>query len=635
MLPESDQKQRTLFRLMPTPTAVYQKQADDFVLVDWNEAMVEWTRGGISALQGKTIREIYDAQSEMPARMARCFEEKHNLQVEMPYRMITTGQDRYVSFTFVYVPSDTVLIHAVDITERQRADQKLREQAKLLDLTYDAIYVRDMQGRVTFWNRGAEEMYGWKKEEAEGQVSYKLLRTDYPKPLEEIEADIVREGRWEGELVHSARTGTRIVVASRWALQLDAQGNPVAVLEINNDITEQKRAQEQIRAYATELEQRVAERTAEWEHANRELEQEIGERKRAEEELAQANEHLRDWANQLEQRNREFVLLNEMGDLLESCLNVQEAYRVIAQSASKLFPGDCGALYVIANSRDLAESVATWGDLPASVIEPVFAPNDCWALRRGRTHVVQDAPTGLCCSHLKPGLAASSVKSYLCAPLIAQGELLGLFHLQNGSGSLSEAKQQLAVAVAEHLGLALASLSLRETLRQQALRDPLTGLFNRRYFVDMLERELHRAARHQGQLGVLMLDVDNLKGVNDTHTHLVGDAMLRSLGQLLGTHVRKEDIVCRYAGDEFVIILPDTTLLGAQLRAEQLRQEIERLNIEYQGHSYGNPSASFGVAVFSADGTTAEEVLRAADEALYQAKSNGRNRVCVAGGSAA
>jgi len=135
----------------------------------------------------------------------------------------------------------------VEITKREQAETVLRQRADLLDLTHDTVFVRDMSDVITYWNRGAEELYGWKQDEAIGQVSHQLMRTNFPAPLEEINAELLRAGRWEGELTHTKRDGTQVVVASRWSLQRDHHGTPIAILETNNDITERKRAEEALR----------------------------------------------------------------------------------------------------------------------------------------------------------------------------------------------------------------------------------------------------------------------------------------------------------------------------------------------------------------------------------------------------
>ena len=159
----------------------------------------------------------------------------------------------------------------LEVSERRRAEEILRERASLLDLTHDTVFVRDMNDVITYWNRGAEELYGWTSREAVGQVSHQLTRTIFPEPLDEINTKLLRTGRWEGELVHAMRDGTGVVVASRWSLQRDERGNPIAILETNNNITERKQAEEAVRRSRDELEVKVKERTAELRKTNVDL----------------------------------------------------------------------------------------------------------------------------------------------------------------------------------------------------------------------------------------------------------------------------------------------------------------------------------------------------------------------------
>jgi PAS domain S-box-containing protein len=148
------------------------------------------------------------------------------------------------------LPSPSLLTKAnteleSEIAERRRQDASLREQAQLLDLASDTIVVRELGGAVTFWNRAAEAMYGWTRDEALGKALHALLKTDTPSSLEQIEEALVKEGRWEGEIVQTRRDGARLVIASRWALQRDTEGEPRSVLEINRDVTDQKHLEEQ------------------------------------------------------------------------------------------------------------------------------------------------------------------------------------------------------------------------------------------------------------------------------------------------------------------------------------------------------------------------------------------------------
>jgi diguanylate cyclase (GGDEF)-like protein len=172
-------------------------------------------------------------------------------------------------------------------------------------------------------------------------------------------------------------------------------------------------------------------------------------------------------------------------------------------------------------------------------------------------------------------------------------------------------------------------IATREELRLQAIRDPLTGLFNRRYMEESLERELHRAARNGLPLGAIMIDLDHFKRFNDTWGHEAGDAVLREVGRVLKDCARGEDIPCRYGGEELTLILTCATLEVAWVRAQQFRQATNCLEVWHDGRPLGGVTVSAGVAAFPENGLTAAEILRAADEALYQAKARGRDHVVV------
>jgi len=348
-------------------------------------------------------------------------------------------------------------------------------------------------------------------------------------------------------------------------------------------------------------------------------------RRKTDASLRESNEKLVQGLNEVERRNREMAFLNEMTDLLQSCLTVAEAHAVITQSVPKLFPGRAGALYVLNISQNIVEAVAVWGDHPPA--QRVFAPDDCWALRRGRRHLYGINSGSMLCPHL----LNPSPRAALCVPMIAQGEILGILHLQSMvMDDFPEAQLQLAEAVADSVALALANLKLRESLRQQSIRDPLTDLFNRRYLEEALDRELLRSSRAQTQVGVLMLDIDHFKEFNDSFGHTIGDLLLRELGSFLKRCIRGGDIACRYGGEEFLLLLPDTTLDILVPRAEQVRKDAKKLRVPDHGELSLSISISIGVAIFPRNGSNGEALLQAADEALYRAKNEGRDRVVVA-----
>ncbi len=367
----------------------------------------------------------------------------------------------------------------------------------------------------------------------------------------------------------------------------------------------------------------------------------ITERKEFERALEESNRQLQATVLELERRNRENAVLGKLGDMLEMCKSTEESKAVLGQYVDKLFPGTSGNLYLLNFGNALLEAVATWGEAgPAG--DPVIGKDDCWALRRGQLHVVEDAHSKLTCQHL----IVPPSGAYLCAPIMGQGEVLGMLHVQFGAAQaleagraneaapvrqhLFESQQAWALNVSEHIALALANLKLRETLRVQAVRDSLTGLYNRRYMEQALEREVLRAARNRRTVGVIMLDLDHFKRYNDTHGHEAGDNLLRVLGDFLLTHVRAEDIACRYGGEEFVVILPEASLAMCRSRAEQLWKGVQGLSVNVHGELLRGVTTSVGVAAFPAHGTTMSGLLRAADAALYAAKRQGRDRVEIA-----
>jgi diguanylate cyclase (GGDEF)-like protein/PAS domain S-box-containing protein len=352
------------------------------------------------------------------------------------------------------------------------------------------------------------------------------------------------------------------------------------------------------------------------------------------EQLEQANEELQHHADELEQHGREMALLVRMGELLESCQSLDEAYGVIGGISEPLFAGDAGAVYALASSGSVVEAVSAWGSPPPS--QTVFSPTDCWALRRGRLHVVHDGDPELKCPHVEEPI----LTGLFCEPLVAQTETLGLLHIQvrrratgKARAALLADRERLVQTLGKQVALALANIRLRATLREESSRDSLTGLFNRRYMEESLDREIRRAAREGYGLGVLLADLDNFKQLNDAFGHAAGDAVLRRVGRFLAAAVRGEDIACRFGGEEFVVILPKATLDDTYRRAEALRDGIKAGPLAEPTDLYPTATMSIGVAAYPDHGTSAAQLILAADSAMYLAKAKGRDQVIVAGGS--
>src|SRR5687767_3280767 len=255
---------------------------------------------------------------------------------------------------------------------------------------------------------------------------------------------------------------------------------------------------------------------------------------------------------ELSKRNEEITLFSKMNDFLQTSTTEAEAYSVISDTVTRLFPEDSGAVFVLNSSRVMLEAAAVWGPLPPANL--IFPPNECWALRRGQAHLATGHERW--CPH-----ASGDKHMHICLPLLAQGETLGILHLLDGqvrSDKFDEAamadKCKLAKILADTIGLGIANLKLRETTRNLSIRDPLTGLFNRRYMEEALTLELHRSKRNAAQLAVIMLDIDHFKKFNDEFGHDGGDAVLHALGEFLKKQVRGSDIACRYGGEEFMLI---------------------------------------------------------------------------------
>jgi diguanylate cyclase (GGDEF)-like protein/PAS domain S-box-containing protein len=356
----------------------------------------------------------------------------------------------------------------------------------------------------------------------------------------------------------------------------------------------------------------------------------VTERKTAREQMRQANEKLSVLVQKLEKQNRLNSILTEMRDLLQACSTIEEIPLIIVSSMKKLFPEARGALFLMSPSRSDLESVARWGDFPADVDNNVFTPDACWGLRRGHAHVVEDAEAGPICLHLK----LQPKTPYICLPLMAKGDVLGLLHIRSADCVSPADKERViadikdtAVTISEYLSLAIANIKLSESLSRQSIQDLLSGLYNRRYMEESLEREIQRAARKRTRIGIVMADLDHFKTFNDKYGHVAGDIVITHVGKLLKQGIRGTDIACRYGGEEFVLIFPDCSAGDAFQRADSLREKIKKLEIMYQGQVLGWITISMGVSLYPDNGASVDDLIRTADVALYKAKQAGRDQV--------
>ncbi|MDB6441989.1 diguanylate cyclase [Pseudomonas sp. 21TX0197] len=334
----------------------------------------------------------------------------------------------------------------------------------------------------------------------------------------------------------------------------------------------------------------------------------------------------------LRKRNREISLLGEMSQLLQTEMTLAEGLKVTAEYCNHLLAGTAGSVYLYSQAADLFELAGEWGDgQPAS---PTIIPHECWGLRRGNAHHGVLGQPLICCEHYSPlDPASERNQSNLCLPLIAYGEVMGMFYIRKlaeagSQEAFSETQMEIAKSISEQVALALSNVKLRNALHDKSIRDPLTGLFNRRYMEETLNREMARAQRMESPLSVVMLDLDHFKQINDMHGHAVGDAVLRSVANLLKQSLRTSDVACRYGGEELMLILPNCTSEHAVQKAQQLCDSVRALIITEAGKAI-SVTASFGVASTGIGHFDAAELVGMADKALYQAKETGRDRVVL------
>jgi diguanylate cyclase (GGDEF)-like protein len=348
------------------------------------------------------------------------------------------------------------------------------------------------------------------------------------------------------------------------------------------------------------------------------------------EEAKQPQETLSTINKRLEERNRQNSIMSEMRALLQSCSTIQEMPPIVVASITRLFPNADGALFLMNDSRKDLQSIARWGDFPDEADENTFGPDACWALRRGRIHEVEDVDIGPICQHLKhPPFAP-----YMCLPLIAKGDVLGLLHLRIKPSTSGEDRRnaivdlkETVIVLAEYVSLSIANIRLWERLTDQSIRDPLTGLFNRRYMEDTIQRETLRAAQNQTKIGIIMADIDHFKHFNDRHGHEAGDELLMKMADFFKYEIRGSDTTCRYGGEEFILILPGASTEGAYGRAEHLREGVKDLRVHFRDRVLPPVTLSMGIATYPDHGLEWNDLVRVADKALYRAKEQGRDRI--------
>ena len=475
------------------------------------------------------------------------------------------------------------------------ANRDLRENNTLMEkvanLTPNVLYIYDLGKKYNVYsNRFIGEILGYSAleiEEMNVQLFDKLLHPDDVELVKQHHQNCLaleQDDFIELEYRMQDRYGNWHWLQSKdTVFERDAAGQPTQILGITQDITEDKRIQ--------------------------------AEEARLNLELAKKVKILEKW-------HRERIKLARMNEFLQACLTIKEAKTALTDLLQPLFPNTHGAVYLMNNSKNILNAIAVWG---LANSEGNFDPQECWALRRGNVHQAHPNTPGLYCTHVNSEL---SVTPTLCLPMMAKGKTLGMLYLRfDCAESINELVRELAETVSQNIAMSFANLKLQEELRHQSLRDPLTGLYNRRYLQESLAKEIDRAQRKQQFVSVIMLDIDHFKRFNDVYGHSAGDLVLKEVGAYLVSQTRQYDIACRYGGEEIVIIMIDASMEDSFIRAEEIRLGVKELDLEHEGEKLNSISVSIGISCFPDDSTDADDLIRTADKALYQAKEQGRD--CV------
>jgi len=348
----------------------------------------------------------------------------------------------------------------------------------------------------------------------------------------------------------------------------------------------------------------------------------LDERSEAAEEAKKLADINAQYAKQSALRAERLATTAQMMQALDSVGSPVELGTVLPTFLRKLLPETSGTIYLYRHSRDILEPQAYWG---SAATDAALYPSECWGLRLGKVHRATRGDD-LCCEHDRASHLQQQTQ--VCVPMISQGDVIGLMVI-NTSGRDVALDNEVIQSLSEQLSLAIGNVSLRETLKQQSTIDPLTGLYNRRYFDESLKRELARAKRSQTACSVIMVDLDHFKRINDTYGHDAGDLVLKATSKQLLSRLRTSDVACRYGGEELVLLLPDCNGAAAAKCAEGMRRAFSEIEIEHLGQRITGITASFGVASWPMNASGASELVKAADKALYAAKRDGRDRVSV------
>jgi diguanylate cyclase (GGDEF)-like protein/PAS domain S-box-containing protein len=508
-----------------------------------------------------------------------------------------------IALSPVKIPSGVIFTNIIrDLTIRKEAEEQLRLQSVALESAANGILITDRNGNIQWVNPAFTKMTGYTADDVRGQNPRILKSGIVPQDIfDNLWKTILSGNIWHGELINRRKDGKIITEEQTIAPVRDSYGKIVHFIAIKQDITERKRAEEA-----------------------------------------------------LSKRTEQIATLNRVMQALSSTLDISKVLDTILREIQQVVPYDSASVWLCKN--DSIEIIAVRGfPAPESLVgtsinlSSTDTPNT-QVVRTRAPLIVSDANSSY--SSFQTGVQSrDTVRGWMGVPMIIGDRVIGMLSFNKKDPDYyTQEQSQFALAFATQAAIAIENarlytdaqkeltekikaeeklLILQKELEEQAIRDSLTGLYNRRFLDETLSRELSRAERDKYSVSVVMLDLDHFKVFNDTYGHDVGDMMLKQLGKLLTTQVRAGDIACRFGGEEFVVVMPKASLSVARQRANDWRMRFESQILIHEGEVL-NATLSAGVSVYPMNGTTSEEIIRKADQAMYAAKAAGRNLVITA-----
>jgi diguanylate cyclase (GGDEF)-like protein/PAS domain S-box-containing protein len=469
---------------------------------------------------------------------------------------------------------------------RWQAQDARRKLSLAVDQSPVSIIIADHRGVIEYANLYFTTLTGYSLAEVIGQKP-NILKSGHTTAEEyrDMWQKILRGETWVGEFYNCKKNGEKYWESAHISPIFGEEGDITHFLAVKQDITERKMAELNLQASHSQLSISL---------------------------------------ETMQDRARQMQIIRNMTDLIQTCLGQDEACRVVEDAANQLFRGLGGSLALKSSHEGCLDTVATWGH--GYEAESLFSYDDCWGMRRGQPHDIEAGNIAVRCRHI----IDKENGAYLCLPLSVTGETLGLVTLKRPVLEVDWPLgdwRQLAMTFADSIKMSLSNLKLREALREQAIRDQLTGLYNRRYLENVLPRELNRSVRGQRPISIALLDIDHFKRFNDTYGHKAGDMVLQAVAHSMSELLRNSDLACRYGGEEFVLLFFEMDGETALSRVQQLLERVAEINIEMEGTALPTITFSAGVASCPRHSTQQEQLLALADSAMYAAKEAGRN--CV------